>query len=50
MDFELPESTRMVRETVARFVSNELMQHENLIIRREAERGFSDEPLIPPEL
>lgn len=50
MDFELPESTRMVRETVARFVSTELMPHEPLIIRREAERGFSDDPLIPPEL
>lgn len=50
MDFELPEGTRMVRETVARFVSAELMPHEPLIIRREAERGFSDDPLIPPEL
>lgn len=50
MDFELPEGTRMVRETVARFVSTELMPHEPLIIRREAERGFSDDPLIPPEL
>jgi (R)-benzylsuccinyl-CoA dehydrogenase len=50
MDFELPESTRMVRETVARFVKTELMPHERLIIRREAERGFSDDPLIPPEL
>ncbi|PLC49357.1 benzylsuccinyl-CoA dehydrogenase [Pollutimonas subterranea] len=50
MDFELPESTRMVRETVARFVSNELIPHEQLIIRREAERGFKDDPLIPAEL
>lgn len=50
MDFELPESTRMVRETVARFVKSELVPHEQLIIRREAERGFSDDPLIPPEL
>lgn len=50
MDFELPESTRMVRDTVARFVSNELIPNESLIIRREAERGFSDDPLIPPEL
>lgn len=50
MDFELPESTRMVRETVARFVSNELVPHEHLIIRREAERGFKDDPLIPAEL
>lgn len=50
MDFELPESTRMVRETVARFVKEELIPHEQLIIRREAERGFTDDPLIPPEL
>jgi (R)-benzylsuccinyl-CoA dehydrogenase len=50
MDFELPESTRMVRETVARFVREELIPHEQLIIRREAERGFKDDPLIPPEL
>jgi (R)-benzylsuccinyl-CoA dehydrogenase len=50
MDFELPESTRMVRETVARFVREELIPHEQLIIRREAERGFKDDPLIPLEL
>lgn len=50
MDFELPESTAMVRETVARFVREELIPHEALIIRREAERGYGDDPLIPPEL
>ncbi|QET06131.1 acyl-CoA dehydrogenase [Cupriavidus pauculus] len=50
MDFELPEDTRMVRDTVSRFVRNELIPHEALIIRREAERGFTDTPLIPPEL
>jgi len=50
MDFELPESSRMVRDTVARFVKEELVPHEALIIRREAERGFADTPLIPPEL
>jgi (R)-benzylsuccinyl-CoA dehydrogenase len=50
MDFEMPESTRMVRETVARFVRSELLPHEQLIIRREAERGYNDDPLIPPEL
>lgn len=50
MDFEIPESTRMVRETVARFVRSELIPHEQLIIRREAERGFKDDPLVPPEL
>lgn len=50
MDFEIPESTRMVRDTVARFVKTEILPHEPLIIRREAERGFADDPLIPPEL
>lgn len=50
MDFELPDSSRMVRDTVARFVQEELVPHEPLIIRREAERGFADSPLIPPEL
>ncbi|MGE8688077.1 MAG: acyl-CoA dehydrogenase family protein [Achromobacter sp.] len=50
MDFELPESSRMVRDTVARFVQEELVPHEALIIRREAERGFADTALIPPEL
>ncbi|MGE8610684.1 MAG: acyl-CoA dehydrogenase family protein [Achromobacter veterisilvae] len=50
MDFELPDSSRMVRETVARFVQEELVPHEALIIRREAERGFADTALIPPEL
>lgn len=50
MNFELPESTRMVRETVARFVNEELKPNEQLIIRREAERGYTDEPLIPPDL
>ncbi|OZI38175.1 benzylsuccinyl-CoA dehydrogenase [Bordetella genomosp. 10] len=50
MDFELPESSRMVRETVARFTDEFLAPNEALIIRREAERGYGDDPLIPPEL
>lgn len=50
MDFELPDTSRMVRDTVARFVKDELVPNEALIIRREAERGFTDAPLIPPEL
>lgn len=50
MDFELPEESRMVRDTVARFVREELVPHEALIIRRESERGFSDTPIVPPEL
>lgn len=50
MDFELPDSSRMISETVARFVKEELIPLEPLIIKREAERGFSDSPLIPPEI
>ncbi|OGA52060.1 MAG: hypothetical protein A3G24_19130 [Betaproteobacteria bacterium RIFCSPLOWO2_12_FULL_62_13] len=50
MDFNLPDETRMMRETVARFVRTELMPLESLAIRREAERGLGDAPLIPPEV
>jgi (R)-benzylsuccinyl-CoA dehydrogenase len=50
MDFEMPDTVRMIRETVRSFTNKELIPHEPTIIRREAERGFSDEPLIPPEL
>ncbi len=49
MDFELPEELRMLRETVARFVKEELLPLEATVIRREAERGLTDDPLIPPE-
>jgi (R)-benzylsuccinyl-CoA dehydrogenase len=49
MDFTLPEELRMLRETVARFVREELIPLESTVIRREAERGLTDEPLIPPE-
>src|SRR5215813_13723061 len=50
MDFTLPEDARMIRETVARFVQNELMPHEALVLKRESERGYTDEPALPPEL
>jgi len=49
MDFTLPEELRMLRETVARFVREELIPLEPIVIRREAERGLTDTPLIPPE-
>jgi (R)-benzylsuccinyl-CoA dehydrogenase len=49
MDFELPEELRMLRDTVARFVREELLPLEATVIRREAERGLTDNPLIPPE-
>ena len=41
MDFTLPEELRMLRETVARFVREELRPLEKDVIRREAERGLS---------
>ncbi|HSQ04779.1 MAG TPA: acyl-CoA dehydrogenase family protein [Burkholderiales bacterium] len=50
MDFTLPEELRMLRETVARFTKNELMPLEATVIRREAERGLTDAPLLPPEV
>jgi len=50
MDFHLPDEIRMMRETVARFVRSELMPLEPLVIRREAERGLGDAPLIAPEV
>jgi len=49
MDFTLPEELRMLRDTVARFVKEELIPLEATVIRREAERGLTDNPLIPPE-
>ena len=50
MDFALPEELRMLRATVARFVKEELMPLEKEVIRREAERGLSDAPLIAPDV
>jgi (R)-benzylsuccinyl-CoA dehydrogenase len=49
VDFTLPEELRMLRETVARFVREQLIPLEPIVIRREAERGLTDTPLIPPE-
>jgi (R)-benzylsuccinyl-CoA dehydrogenase len=50
MDFTLPEELRMLRDTVQRFVREELIPLEPTVIRREAERGLTDNPLIPPEV
>jgi (R)-benzylsuccinyl-CoA dehydrogenase len=50
VDFTLPEELRMLRETVARFTRKELMPLESTVIRREAERGLTDAPLVPPEV
>lgn len=50
MDFDLPEEIGMIRDVVGRFVRAELMPHETIVIRRDAERGFTDAPLLPPEV
>lgn len=50
MNFELPDDVKMIRETVRNFTNKELIPHEPLIIRRESERGMSDDPIVPPEL
>jgi (R)-benzylsuccinyl-CoA dehydrogenase len=50
MDFTLPEELRMLRDTVARFVKQEMIPLEKDVIRREAERGLTDAPLIAPDV
>ncbi|MBI4189493.1 MAG: acyl-CoA dehydrogenase [Betaproteobacteria bacterium] len=49
MDFELPEELKLIRDTVGRFVKEELMPLERTVIERDANRGMTGtEPLIPP--
>jgi (R)-benzylsuccinyl-CoA dehydrogenase len=50
MDFTLPEELRMLRDTVARFVKQEMIPLEKEVVRREAERGLTDAPLIAPDV
>lgn len=50
MNFELPETVRMIRDTVKIFTQRELYPLEPLVIRREAERGMRDDPILPPEV
>jgi len=49
MHLPLPAELRMSRDTVARLVSEELIPLEATVIKREAERGLTDNSLIPPE-
>jgi (R)-benzylsuccinyl-CoA dehydrogenase len=49
MNFDLPEDVRMIRDVVARFTRDKLLPLEPVVIRREAERGFTDTALLPPE-
>lgn len=50
MDFTLPEDVRMVQEVVRRFVRSELVPLERMVIQREAERGFKDDPILPADV
>jgi alkylation response protein AidB-like acyl-CoA dehydrogenase len=49
MDFSLPEEYVMLKQMVRKFTEKELFPLEQTIINREAERGLSDTPVIPPE-
>ena len=49
MNFDLPEDIRMIRDSVRRFAREKLVPLELTVIRREAERGFSDAALLPAE-
>lgn len=50
MDFEPTEDVRLIRNVVNRFVKDELIAIEPLVIRREAERGMGDAPLLPADI
>lgn len=49
MDFALPDEYVMLKKMVRKFTEKELIPLEQTIINREAERGLSDTPVIPPE-
>jgi (R)-benzylsuccinyl-CoA dehydrogenase len=50
MNFEMPDTVKMMRESVRNFTRRELMPLEPLVIRREAERGMTDGSLLPTEI
>ena len=50
MRFQLPEEVEMLQKVVRKFVKNELMPYEKIVIEREASRGLNDTPLLPPEI
>lgn len=50
MDFALPDTVRMIRQSVRAFTDCELIPLEGDLIRREAARGHADDALIPPDL
>ncbi|KRA44983.1 acyl-CoA dehydrogenase family protein [Devosia sp. Root635] len=50
MDFELSDDNKMIRDVVQRFVKNELLPLEPMILRREAAIAGTAQPLVPPEV
>jgi alkylation response protein AidB-like acyl-CoA dehydrogenase len=49
VDFTLPEEYLHLKKMVRKFTENEIMPLENLVIEREASRGFTDAPALLPE-
>ena len=49
MDFTLPEEYMELKRMVRKFTENELFPLEKTVIEREASRGFTDLPALPPE-
>lgn len=47
---ESAEELEMLRKLVRDFRKKELLPLEELIIQREANRGMSDDPIIPPDV
>lgn len=50
MNFELSDELKMIKSLVAKFVKNELMPYEKLVIERESNRGLSDDPILPKDI
>jgi len=50
MNFDLPEDVTMIGEAVRRFAVDELRPYERLVLEREMQRGFTDAPLLPPDI
>ena len=49
MDFTLQEEHRMLQDTVRRFVQQELLLLESLVLRRDTQ-GMTGEDFLPPEV
>ena len=49
MGFTLPEEYMQLKKMVRKFTEKELFPLENMVIEREASRGFTDLSVLPPE-